>query len=158
MRWPAGPTDFPGQVRFAFSAFVVIFWLAERPTFAAQEPGNETAASETATSSPGLWLRDGRTSILIDPNEIISVVSAGNYVEFQLAGARNHLIRTTLQAQEARLAPFGIVRVHRTRLVNLKRIVALTWRASGDFELRLDSGETVVGSRRFKALVAGVTT
>jgi hypothetical protein len=143
---------------FAFSAFVVIFWLAERPGFAAQRAGNEAAVSEAATSSPGLWLRDGRTSILIDPNEITSVVSAGNYVEFQLAGARNHLIRTTLQAQEARLAPFGIVRVHRSRLVNLKRIVALTWRASGDFELRLDGGETVVGSRRFKALVADVTT
>jgi DNA-binding LytR/AlgR family response regulator len=84
------------------------------------------------------------------------VGSAGNYVEFQLTDRRNHLIRTTLQAQEARLAPFGIARVHRSRLVNLKRVVALEWRASGDFELRLDSGETVTGSRRFKAAVAGI--
>jgi DNA-binding LytR/AlgR family response regulator len=101
-------------------------------------------------------LRDGRSSILIDPCEIVSVASAGNYVEFQLTGGRNHLIRTTLQAQEARLAPFAIARVHRGRLVNLKRIVALEWRASGDFEVRLDTGETVAGSRRFKAAVAAI--
>ncbi len=36
-----------------------------------------------------------------------------------------HLIRSTLQAEEERLSPLGIARVHRTRLVNLKRIVAI---------------------------------
>ena len=46
--------------------------------------------------------------------------------------------------------------MHRSRLVNLKRVVALEWRASGDFELRLDSGETVADSRRFKVAVAGI--
>jgi len=142
---------------FAFSAFVVIFWLAERPAFAAQGASAETAVSDAAVSPPQLWLRDGRSSILVDPNEITSVASAGNYVEFQLGAQRSHLIRTTLQAQEVRLAPFAIVRVHRSRLVNLKRIVALEWRTSGDFELRLDNGETIVGSRRFKAAVAGIT-
>jgi DNA-binding LytR/AlgR family response regulator len=73
-----------------------------------------------------------------------------------VTGQRKHLIRTTLQAEEARLAPFGIARVHRSRLVNLKRIVALQWRPSGDFEVRLDTGETVPGSRRFKTAVAGI--
>jgi len=143
---------------FGYTALAVMFWLAERPAAAIRTEAVAANIPDIAATPAQFWLRDGRSSILIDPNEITSVSSAGNYVEFQLTGQRNHLIRTTLQAQEARLAPFGIVRVHRTRLVNLKRIVALTWRASGDFELRLDGGETVVGSRRFKALVAGVTT
>lgn len=86
----------------------------------------------------------------------MSVISAGNYVEYQLTGGRTHLIRATLQSQEAQLAPLGITRVHRGRLVNIKRIVAAQWRASGDFELRLDTGETVIGSRRFKAAVAAL--
>jgi hypothetical protein len=144
---------------FAFSAISAMFWLAERPAPAATlraetvAPNNANAAT---ASLPELWLRDGRISILVNPCEITSVSSAGNYVEFQLTDGRSHLIRATLQAQEARLAPFGIVRVHRSRLVNLKRVVALEWRASGDFELRLDSGETVAGSRRFKAAVGGI--
>jgi len=143
---------------FAFSAMTVMFWLAGRPAFAAPVRAEAVAANSADASAarPELWLRDGRISILINPCEITSVSSAGNYVEFRLTDRRSHLIRTTLQAQEARLAPFGIARVHRGRLVNLKHVVALEWRASGDFELRLDSGETVAGSRRFKAAVAGI--
>jgi hypothetical protein len=149
------PYEFPKDL-FAFTAFVVIFWLAERPALPAPAGGHLLAPEVTEASAPELWLRDGRVSILVNPDEIISVASAGNYVEFQLTGRRNHLIRTTLQAQELRLAPFGIVRVHRGRLVNLKRVVALEWRAAGDFELRLDSGARFAGSRRFKAAVAGI--
>jgi DNA-binding LytR/AlgR family response regulator len=143
---------------FVYPAIAVSFWLAERPALAAPVQSEAVAANvaEIPAAPPELWLRDGRISILVNPCEITSVNSAGNYVEFQLTEHRSHLIRTTLQAQEARLAPFGITRVHRGRLVNLKRVVALEWRASGDFELRLDSGETVAGSRRFKAAVAGI--
>lgn len=143
---------------FVYAAIAVTFWLAERPALAAPIPAETVAADipEIPAAAPELWLRDSRSSVLVDPTKIVSVSSAGNYVEFQLSDGRNHLIRTTMQAQEARLAPFGIVRVHRSRLVNPRRIVALQWRASGDFEIRLDTGETVVGSRRFKAAVAGI--
>jgi DNA-binding LytR/AlgR family response regulator len=142
---------------FSFAALAAVFWLAERP--AERPAARPVAAAATAQPEPPpaeLWLRDGRTSILVDPREIASVASAGNYVEYVLAGGRRHLIRATLQAEEARLARFGIARVHRTRLVNVKRIVALEWRPSGDFEVRLDTGEVAAGSRRFKEAVAGV--
>jgi DNA-binding LytR/AlgR family response regulator len=143
---------------YSFTLFVIAFWSAERPS--AQPPAASAQADPTPAPSPAsppqFWLRDGRTSILVDPAEIVSVISAGNYVEYQLTGGRTHLIRATLQSQEAQLAPLGITRVHRGRLVNIKRIVAAQWRASGDFELRLDSGETVAGSRRFKAAVAAL--
>lgn len=143
---------------FSYLAIAVIFWFAERPASTAPAQVEPVAPDVAATpaAKPELWLRDGRTSVLVDASEIVSVTSAGNYVEYELTAQRRHLIRTTLQAEEARLAPFGIVRVHRSRLLNLKRIVALQWRPSGDFEVRLDTGETVPGSRRFKAAVAGI--
>lgn len=136
---------------FGFAVLGVIFWLAERPAPRSIESAPERLDS---AASDGLWLRDGRASILVEPRDIVSVSSAGNYVEYALTGGRTHLIRATLQAEEARLARFGLARVHRTRLVNLARVVALEWRASGDFELRLDTGVTVAGSRRFKEAVA----
>jgi DNA-binding LytR/AlgR family response regulator len=135
---------------FSFSALAAVFWLAER---AAARPGAAPAAAQPEAPAE-LWLRDGRASILVDPAEIVAVTSAGNYVEYVLADGRVHLIRATLQAEEARLGRFGIARVHRTRLVNVKRIVALEWRPSGDFELRLDTGVLVAGSRRFREAVA----
>ncbi len=140
---------------FNYLAVAVIFWFAERPARVPMQV-EPIAPNVTAAAKPELWLRDGRTSVLIDASEIVSVSSAGNYVEYELTGQRKHLIRATLQAEEVRLAPFGIARVHRSRLLNLKRIVALQWRPSGDFEVRLDTGETVPGSRRFKAVVAGI--
>jgi hypothetical protein len=140
---------------FSYLAMAVIFWFAERPASAAPVQADEVAPKlADGAPRPELWLRDGRMSVLIDPCEIVSVTSAGNYVEYQLTDQRSHLIRATLQAEEARLAPFGIVRVHRTRLLNVRRIVALEWRPSGDFEVRLDTGETVFGSRRFRAAAA----
>ena len=145
---------------FNYLAIAVIFWFAERPAAAAPqvEAVAPKADGETSVQSviQELWLRDGRLSVLIDPAEIVSVSSAGNYVEYELTDRRKHLIRSTLRAELSRLAPSGIVRVHRTRLINPKRIVALEWGPSGDFKVRLDSGEVVPGSRRFKSAIEGL--
>jgi hypothetical protein len=104
------------------------------------------------------WLRDGRLSVLVDAREIVAVTSASNYVEYELTDRRKHLIRSTPQAELARLAPFGIARLRRSRLVNLKRMVALEWGPSGDFKVRLDTGEAVLASRRANRPWPGLPT
>jgi len=68
----------------------------------------------------------------------------------------NHLVRGTLAAEEARLTPFKIVRVHRTRLVNLTRVSGLKAGPNGDFELTLDTGQAISGSRRYRAAIASI--
>lgn len=149
----------------SFSTLAITFWLVER-AFGRPRPTALTAVrrrdacadapSIEAAADRRLWLRDGRSSILVDAGDILYVTSAGNYVEYVMATGQRHLIRTTLQAEAARLSTLGIARVHRTRLVNAKRIVAVTWGPSGDFDLRLDNGETIAGSRRYKASVASI--
>src|SRR5450631_3154689 len=131
----------------------VIFWFAEHPVDAA--PAHVEAAApkvEGATSAQSaardFWLRDGRLSVLIDAGDIVSVSSAGNYVEYDLTDRRKYLIRSTLQAELSRLAPFGIVRVHRTRLINPRRIVALEW------DLRATSGCASTAARSCPAVAA----
>jgi hypothetical protein len=155
---------------FSFSIIAGVFWLAERAFAGPASPKSGSVAFVPAGGSVaravlppvepaagrGLWLRDGRASVLVDAGDILWITSAGNYVEYVMATGRRHLIRTTLQAEAERLSTFGIARVHRTRLVNVKRIVAVAWRPSGDFDLTLDNGETVIGSRRYKAAVAGI--
>jgi len=132
------------------------FWRLDSPAPAPSRDETEPArAGDDKTSNPNLWLRDGATSIRIDAREIVWVGSAGNYVEFSLA-AKRHLVRGTLGGEEARLLPFGLVRVHRTRLANLNHAVAVAQRPSGDFELRMDTGETLIGSRRYRQAVAGL--
>jgi hypothetical protein len=155
----------------SFSVIAIMFWLAERafgPAGRAFGRGDGVAPQAVDGDEPGdaeprqepvgheLWLRDGRTSLLIDARDVVWVASAGNYVEYAMGSGPRHLIRSTLRDEEARLSRFGMARVHRTRLINLRRVVAITWRKSGDFELRLDTGESVMGSRRHRGAITGL--
>lgn len=143
-------TEFRKDLVSAFM-IAVVFWLIDRKMVA------ESAVAQGAPDSrqPEIWLRDGSKSIRVNPAQIISVASAGNYVEFALTDAR-HLIRGTLAGEEARLKPFGFVRIHRTRLVNVTRVVAIESRSNGDFVAKMDTGEMVAGSRRYRDAVAAI--
>jgi hypothetical protein len=116
-----------------------------------------TVPADPPSAAPHMvWLRDGSTRIRIEPRDILWVSSAGNYVEYSLADGINHLVRGTLAAEEARLTRFNIVRVHRTRLVNLSRVTGLKTGANGDFELTLDTGQAISGSRRYRGAVSSL--
>ena len=116
-----------------------------------------TARADPPSVAPHMvWLRDGSTRIRIEPRDILWISSAGNYVEYSLADGVNHLVRGTLAAEEARLTPFNIVRVHRTRLINLTRVRGLKTGANGDFELTLDTGLAVSGSRRYRGAITSI--
>ena len=148
-----GPYDFRREI---IAAMVLggAFWLFDRKTI---EPEGPAAGVEAApTDGAYLWLRDGTTAVRIDPRAIVTVTSAGNYVEFSLTD-KNYLIRATLAGEETRLQPFGIRRVHRTRLVNFNRVVAIEPRPGGDFNLRMDNGEQIAGSRRYRDAVKTMT-
>jgi hypothetical protein len=141
------------------SAFmiVVVFWLIDRRAgkSATIEP---VPAPEAAGPQPrAIWLRDGSTNMRVDPAQIVCVRSAGNYVEFVLPD-QTHLIRGTLAQEEARLRPFGILRVHRTSLVNASRIIAIEQRPRGDLLIRMDTGAAIAGSRRYREALAFLTS
>jgi DNA-binding LytR/AlgR family response regulator len=130
------------------------FWLMlSRREMTRARAAASTGASPAMAASH-LWLRDGTTSIRVAPRDVVSVSSAGNYVEYRMIGGAAHLVRATLANEEPRLEPFGVVRVHRTRLVNLHRVIGVVPRPSGDFQLRLDNGETVACSRRYRSAIS----
>lgn len=103
-----------------------------------------------------IWLRDGTRSIRIEPGDIVWISSAGNYIEYSLADGTNRLVRGTLTAAETQLSRFNLARIHRTRLANLDRVTGMETKPSGDFELTFDTGQTVLGSRRYKTAVASL--
>lgn len=114
------------------------------------------AERHQAASSPvdddRIELRDGGAAVFLSPNDISHVEAAGNYVEFHTA-AKAHLVRGTLASWEARLGARGFIRVHRSRLVNRSKIAELRPTQSGDVEISLANGRTIVGSRRYRALL-----
>jgi hypothetical protein len=132
-------------------------WLIDSRREAQQARSVPTSTPPDQPPAPHtVWLRDGSTRIRIDPRDILWISSAGNYVEYRLADGSTHLIRATLATEEARLTRFNIVRVHRTRLVNLARVSGLATGPNGDFELTLDTGQPIAGSRRYRGAVASI--
>jgi len=136
------------------------FWLIEERRRAQRaalvRPVQQPAASGVPPAQPEIiWLRDGATRTRIAPHDLITVSSAGNYVEYSLANGTSHLIRGTLAAAEAELARFKLARIHRTRLANLDRVTGVAVKPSGDFELTFDNGQLIQGSRRYRDALAG---
>jgi DNA-binding LytR/AlgR family response regulator len=132
-----------------------IVWLIDSRSEPRQTQQNLAAAASPQALPDTIWLRDGLTRIRIEPRDLLSVSSAGNYVEYSLANGSSHLVRGTLAAAEAELARFKLARVHRTRLVNLARVTAVELKPSGDFELSCDNGQMIQGSRRYRSAIAG---
>jgi hypothetical protein len=125
-----------------YAAFAATYAVFERRRPAERPPTDER-----------IEIRDGGAAVFLTPGDITHVEAAGNYVEFHTAG-RAHLVRGTLASWESRLVAHGFIRVHRSRLVNRARIASLKPTSSGDLEITLSDGRTVLGSRRYRAVLA----
>jgi hypothetical protein len=112
--------------------------------------GAASVAGQAAPPARPIEVRDGARRLFVPVEEILWVEAAGNYVELH-AGAGAVLHRTSLTEMERRLAEAGFVRIHRSRLVRRAAIAAVETRPSGDFTVQLVTGETLAGSRRFRA-------
>lgn len=131
-----------------------VVWLIHARDEARRANRATPSAPQPSPPAPHMvWLRDGASRIRIEPRDIVWIGSAGNYIEYVMASGANHLVRGTLAAAESQLGRFNLARVHRTRLANLGRVTSVETKASGDFELTFDTGQTVQGSRRYRAIV-----
>lgn len=74
---------------------------------------------------------------------------AGNYVRIH-CGSERLLHRVTLNELEQSLDPATFVRVHRSTIVNVSRIIELIPVAHGDAELVLENGSVVRLSRSYR--------
>ncbi len=97
---------------------------------------------------------EGRT-MLIRPREIDWISSDDNNVHIHIAG-RDVRVRETLSALEERLAPSDFIRVHRTALVNSRRVAEIRPSAHGEYLVVLANGTQVPTGRRYRDIVRGM--
>lgn len=94
-------------------------------------------------------VRDGRRTDFVPVEAIEYIDVAGHYLCLHV-GREIHLLREPLQALADRLAGAGFVRCHRSALVRISAIRAVTDRRNGDGEILLMSGATVPLSRTYR--------
>jgi len=94
-------------------------------------------------------IRDGARLLRVAVAEIVAVRSAGNYAEFLLTDGRRPLMRATLTQLTDELSAHGLLRTHRSWLINQTHVRGLEPEGSGDYEITLSDGTKAPLSRRF---------
>ena len=113
----------------------------------------ETLLAERAVRWPArLAVRSGERIDLVPVELIDFIESANNYVVLH-CGTRQYTMAETLTALTAKLDPKRFIRVHRGRIVNTSKIVAIHPMFSGTYELELRSGFRIATGRLYKAEV-----
>lgn len=154
------PTVVIGLFPIAFSG-IAIQLRAERVNSRAAEGflGALLPAQAPTTTAPQL-VSLGEGSLTIDPGSIVFCESRQNYVRcvFLSQGkTQEETIRATISSVEAQLLTFGVIRCHRSYLVNPAHIRRATGNAQG---LRLEmvaTDEEVPVSRAYVASLRKVT-
>lgn len=126
------------------AAFAAIDWLAKRADSEAVRP------APVPRIEARIEVRDGSRTLWLAPADIQWAQAAGNYVELHTANGML-LHRATLASLERELAPYGFVRIHRSRLIRRDVVRAVETNASGDFDVVLTDGTRTGGSRRYRS-------
>jgi two-component system LytT family response regulator len=92
---------------------------------------------------------EGRVE-LVDVAAIDWIEAADNYVVLHAAG-KTHVLRETLSRLEQRLNPEDFVRIHRSAIVRLDRVVKLESASRGDYDVTLRDGTRLTLSRTCRA-------
>ena len=96
-----------------------------------------------------LIVRDGRSTVILDCGEIDWIEGASNYACVH-CGATTHVVRETLTGLEARLKDSGLVRIHRSAIVNPRQVRSVTASINGDHLVTLRTGARLTMSRRYR--------
>jgi two-component system LytT family response regulator len=94
---------------------------------------------------PCILVKKRERVIVLHPEEIDFVEAYGDYVRL-CADAEAYLLRGTLADMERRLKPDGFVRIHRSRLVNWRRVREFIADRDHDSVVVLRSGQRLKAS------------
>ena len=118
----------------------------------AMQRARQKIAAQAAVQSreiPRLTVRSaGRVAYVQIPD--IDWVEAADYYACLHVGSKSHLLRQSMGELEKELDPRIFCRIHRSTIVNLRRVRALKVDDAGEYEVILEGGQKLRLSRRFR--------
>ena len=109
-------------------------------------------SAAAADSQNRLVIRAKGRVIFLDLEEIDWVEAAANYVRLNV-GKESYLLRETISRTSERLDPNDFIRIHRSTIVNVRKIKELIPVNSGEYVVVLKSGKELSCSRGYRALL-----
>jgi two-component system, LytTR family, response regulator len=98
---------------------------------------------------PRLTVRSAGQEVYVRIPDIDWVEAADYYVCLHV-GPKSHLLRRSMAELERELDPHIFCRIHRSTIVNLRRVRALELDSAGEYEVILESAQRLRLSRRFR--------
>jgi two-component system, LytTR family, response regulator len=99
-----------------------------------------------------LVIRSGDRFEFVPLTTIDWIEAADNYAKVH-CGSKYHLLGETLTSLERRLDPRRFLRIHRSRIVNTSRVVAIRALVGGAYELELRDGTRLTSGRQYRESV-----
>jgi two-component system LytT family response regulator len=93
-------------------------------------------------------VKNAGSIVFLNPKEI-DWIEAADYCVNLHVGARVHLLRRSMSDLDADLDPARFCRIHRSTIVNLARVVELSFDRDGEYEVVLVDGSRLRVSRRY---------
>ncbi len=115
----------------------------------ALKPTGKSVFEEEANPYPNkLMIRDGRKNRSIPVEEVLYISSANPYISIH-TDKSSHLQLTSLKSILNTLPPSLFVRVHKSTIVNIKKVNFFRSRLNGDFDLHMSDGQILRLSRNY---------
>jgi two-component system LytT family response regulator len=114
---------------------------------------NDPAWADKERYSERLSFKDGSKVVMLNADDIEWIDAAGDYMCIH-AGGKTHIIRETMKTLQQRLDPTRFQRVHRSAIVNVKKVKELHPHSNGEYFLILENGAELKLSRSYKEVVA----
>jgi len=104
-----------------------------------------------------LAVRSGGKTVFVEVEDVDWMQAAENYVELH-AGPANHLLHVAMNTLEKSLDPETFLRIHRSTIVNVRRIKELQPGANGGYVVTLESGKRLQCGRTYADKVRALST
>ncbi|MBI1851280.1 MAG: response regulator transcription factor [Planctomycetes bacterium] len=95
-----------------------------------------------------LAVRSAGKTVFVDVKDVDWIAAAENYVELH-CGKASHLLHVAMNTLEKSLDPEMFLRVHRSTIVNVKRIQSLQPAAHGEYVITLRTGAELQSGRTY---------
>jgi two-component system LytT family response regulator len=106
--------------------------------------------SQTEPSYPDILpIRDDAGTVRLDVSTIDWIDAAGDYMCVHADG-KTYVLRETMKSLESVLDPRMFQRVHRSTIVNIRRVRRLRPHTNGEYFLTLDDGQEIKLSRSYR--------
>jgi two-component system, LytTR family, response regulator len=146
---------FPGPaVAWQLLQGITVYALVAALTYLRAEPelpsfvvaAGPERSGNTDQSLSRYFIRQGEDIHPLDVSQIVSITGADDYAEVATVAGR-HLVRMTLADFEKALEGGSFIRVHRSRIVNVDRIIRAEPAGGGRMLLHMENGEMIQASR-----------